>query len=89
MAQSLHITFVRHAISEVIILTSSREGFLLSEDGVVYDDSVDFGVVVGFFEGIFDVDGVVELSKFVAESVSAAGFSGPFCVLFRCGVVIG
>ena len=92
MAEALHIAFVADAVAEVIVLTRAGEGFFVlrsvSEDGVVDDDSVDFGVVVGFVKGSFYVEGVGYLSEFVAESVGSAGFSGPFCVLFGGWVVV-
>jgi len=88
VAQSLNVTFVTDRVAEVVIAARSGEGFDLSEDGVVDDDAVDGGVVVGVGECLFDVEGVVEGAEFVAEAVGAAGFSGPFGVFFGGGVFV-
>ena len=61
----------------------------MSKDGVVNDDAVDAGVVVGVEERGFDVNGVVEDAEFVAQAVGATSLARPVGVLFGSGVFVG
>jgi len=47
MAETLNVALERHGIAQVVVLRRTREGLHLAEDGVVNDDSMNVGVVVG------------------------------------------
>lgn len=88
MTQTFYIALVAHAIPQIIILTCSTKTFNLAENRVVDNNPVDFGVVVGFLEGGIDVNGVWDVTEFVAESIGSAGLPGPFGILFCSRIVV-
>jgi hypothetical protein len=61
----------------------------LSKNGIIYDNTVDTRIVVGFHQGGFDIDGIFDGAQFIPESVISTGFSSPFGVLFGSGVLVG
>ena len=89
MTQSLNVALEGDGIAKVVILRGTGEALDLAEDGVVHDDAVDVGVVVGGRQGGLDVDGVVDGAQLVPKSVGAAGLAGPLGVLAGSRVGVG
>ena len=50
---------------------------------------VDAWIIVGVSQGSFDVNGIVQFPKFVAQAIGATSLSRPFGVLFRRRVLVG
>mmetsp|Transcript_11336 Transcript_11336/g.19666 ORF Transcript_11336/g.19666 Transcript_11336/m.19666 type:complete len:242 (+) Transcript_11336:748-1473(+) len=89
VTQSLHIALVRNGISKIIILTLSRERFDLSEDGIIHDNPMHAGIIVGIHQRRLDVDGIVDRAELVPDAIGATGPAGPFGVLLRGGIGVG
>ena len=89
VAQALDVALDTDTIAQVVVLRGAGEALDLAEDGVVDDDAVDGGVVVGGRQGGLDVDGVVDGAQLVPEAVGAAGLAGPLGVLAGGRVGVG
>jgi hypothetical protein len=89
VAQSFDVALEGDGVAQVVVLRGSGEALDLAEDGVVDDDAVDGGVVVGGRQGGLDVDGVVDGAQLVPEAVGAAGLAGPLGVLAGGRVGVG
>ena len=89
MTKALDVALEGDGITKVVVLRGTGEALDLAEDGVVHDDAVDVGVVVGGRQGGLDVDGIVDGAQLVPKSIGAAGLAGPLGVLARCRVGVG
>ena len=89
MAKALNVALEGDSIAKVVILRGTGEALDLAEDGVVHDDAVDAGVVVGGRQGSLNVDGIVNGAQLVPKSVGATGLAGPLGVLAGSRVGVG
>lgn len=89
VAQALDVALDTDTVAQVVVLRGAGEALDLAEDGVVDDNAVDGGVVVGGRQGGLDVDGVVDGAQLVPEAVGAAGLAGPLGVLAGGRVGVG
>ena len=89
MTQTLNVAFEGNGITEVVVLRGTGEALDLAEDGVVHDDAMDVGVVVGGCQSSLDVDGIVDGAQLVPKSIGAAGLAGPLGVLAGCRIGVG
>ena len=58
VAEAFDIALEGDTVSKIVVLTSTRKAFLLPENRVVNDNTVDTRVVVGIQESIFDIEGI-------------------------------
>jgi hypothetical protein len=89
MTEAFDVASEIDAVSKIVVLTGARKGLLLTKDGIVDNDTVYTRIVVSIEECVFNVDGVVELTKLIAETVGLTSLSSPFGVLFRGRILVG
>lgn len=89
VTQALHIALDRDGISQIIVLALAREGFDLSEYGIVHNYAMHSRIIVGIPQCRFDVDGVFDCAQFVTYAVGTTGLAGPFGILSRGGIGVG
>lgn len=83
VTEALDVAPVADRVPEVVVLRGAAEALLLPEDGVVHDDPVHAGVVVGIPQRPLNVDRVGQFPKLVPQPVGAARLPRPFGVLLR------